>query len=175
MRHLLTIIFILTCFLAKSQPVSPAFSLVGNSSKTSLTAKLGIPFGTIAKLEAEIYDGDNLPRKGYEGSYLLKVIAVNGKIIKGTILLGFIDETKTLANEDSSLYRLIYKKEPPELSEAQVNKMKKMYVGKKLTLMAYETGHFTGIPKGPSKYIPIRQDVFFCFQHYLMVVANLKK
>lgn len=173
MRHLLTIIFILTCFLAKAQP--PAVDFAGNSPKISLTAKLGIPFGTIAKLEAEIYDGANFRYKFYEDTYLLKINSVNGKIIKGTLFLPFTDETKTLANEIFSLYRLIYKKEPPELSEAQVNKMKKMYMGKKVTLMAYETGGFIGMPVDYGKYRPLNQDIGFCFRHYLIVVSNLKK
>lgn len=174
MRYLLAIIFILTCFLAKSQPKPPTVDLAGNSPKIGLTAKLGIPFGTIAKLEAEIYDGDNLRYKFYEDTYLLKINSVNGKIIKGTLLLPFTDETETLANEVSSLYRLIYKKEPLELSEAQVHKMKKMYVGKKVILMAYETGEFTGIPDNYGKY-RLKEGVGFCFRHYLIVVSNLRK
>jgi UDP-glucose 6-dehydrogenase len=151
------------------------FSPAGGSATTSLTAKLGIPFGTIAKLEAEIYDGYNFHDKGHEDMYLLKINSINGKIIKGILILPFDDETKTLANDVFSLYELIYKKKADEISEAQLAKMKKQYVGKKVTIMAYETGDFIGMPQNYQKYRLIRQDRGFIFMHNLIVVANLKK
>jgi hypothetical protein len=175
MRYLLAIIFILTCLLAKSQRQSLALDTTNYSPKISLTSRLGIPFGTIAKLEAEIYDGANFRDKYYEDTYLLKINSVNGKLIKGMLLLQFTDETKTLANEVFSLYRLIYKKEPPVLSGAQINKMEKGYIGKKVTLMAYETGGFVGMPVDYGKYRPLNQDTYFGFRHSLVVVSNLKK
>jgi len=174
MRQCLTIIFILAFLWAKSQ-AQPGSGLAGDRSKISITTKLGIPFGTIAKLKAEIYDGNSLHMKAYEGVYLLKINYVNDKLIKKTILLRFTDETKTLANDDFGLYKLIYKKEADSLMGLQINKMKEKYVGKKLTLMAYETGQFIGIPQNYFHYRPIRADVGFYFEHYLIVVSNLTR
>jgi len=174
MKHFLTVLLILAGLVARSQ-AQPGPDLTGGKSETILITKLGIPFGTIAKLEAEIYDGGSLRMKAYEGAYLLKINYINEKKIKGAIVLPFTDETGTLANDDFSLYKLIYKKKTDSLGEAQLNKMKEKYVGKKLRLMAYETGHFTGIPKGYFKYRPIRADVGFFFENYLVVVANLKR
>jgi len=178
MRHFLTIIFILTCLWTKSQ-AQQGWSSAGGSAKITQTAKLGIPFGTIAKLKAEIYDGERLRMKAYWGVYLLKINSVNDKPIKGTLLLRFTDETGTLANEDFGLYKLLYKKDDdspePELTEEQVHKMKEKYVGKKLTLMAYETGQFLGIPANYFKYRPIKVALGFHFEQSLVVVSNLTK
>jgi len=106
----------------------------------------GIPFGTIAKLEVQVIDGNTLPLRVYMGEHLLKVISVNGVALKDTVLLLFSDETGSL---------------------------KKTNAGQKLTLMAYESGNFTGVPDSYFKYQPVRQDVGFGFRHYLIVVANL--
>jgi hypothetical protein len=113
--------------------------------------------------------------KAYQGTYLLKINYVNDKKINDTLLLTFTDETETLANDDFSLYKLTYGKKAKSLTNTQIEKMKKNYVGKKLTVMAYETGHFTGIPKAYFKYRPIRADRDFHFEHYLAVVSNLTK
>ena len=172
MKHFSTVILVLTCLWANSQELSD--SPAGRSDKTVLTAKLGIPFGTIAKVEAEIFYGGKIPQKQYEDVYLLKIKSVNGKIFNKTLLLRFEDETGTLANDESSLYKLFYKNEADSLTETQIIQMNKKYVGKKLTLMAYETGHFRGMPHNYLNYRPIA-DLFFCFEHYLVIVSNLKK
>jgi hypothetical protein len=107
--------------------------------------RLGIPFGTIAKLEVQFFSGDDLHLKYYTGMTLLKVNSVNGKTTKDTVTMTFTDETRSL--EASG--------------------------GQKLTIMAYETGSFTGIPDNYFDYQPVRQDQGFGFQHNLIVVSNL--
>lgn len=107
--------------------------------------QLGIPFGTIAKLEVQFFSGNDLHLKYYTGMTLLKVNSVNGKTIKDTITLTFTDETGSL----------------------------KASVGQKLTIMAYETGRFSGIPDNYFDYQPVRQDRSFAFDHNLIVVSNL--
>lgn len=174
MRYFLTIIFILTCSWTKSQEV-PISGLPVGSPKITLTAKLGIPFGTIAKVEAQIFDGASLHSMGYQNVYLLKINYVNDKLIKENLLMEFTDDTGTLAHEDFGLYELIYKKKTEEITEEQLKKMKEKYVGKKLVLMAYETGEFVGLPDNYLKYMPITQDFGFSFQHHLVVVAVLKR
>ncbi len=145
MRQFLTVIFTIICLCAKAQK-NPGTSLPGDSAKITLTTKLGIPFGTICKVEAEMYYGDSLHIKAYEGIYLFKINAVNDKIINSSVILTFTDETGTLAS-----------------------------AGKKFTIMAYETGRFTGMPDSYFKYRPVRADTGFHFEHYLVVVSNLTK
>jgi len=181
MRHFLAIIFTLTCLSAKTQ-IRLGTTVVGGSSKMIILPKLGIPLGTMSKLEVEVYDGDNLHRKEYEGTYLLKVNSLDNKKINDTLLLRFTDETETLASDDFSLYQLIYQKKVGSLSSLQLEKMKKRYVGKKFTVMAYETGQFKGTPDKYFDYKPVIQGiphVFatlpFHFQHSLVIVSNLTK
>ena len=54
----------------------------------------------------------------------------------------FEDETEQVANDNFKLYKMIYARMPPSIPGKQIDKMKRTYVGKKFTLMAYETGHF---------------------------------
>ena len=146
-----------------------------DSSKSKVITKLNIPFGTIAKLEVIIYDGDSLQIKEYEGTYLLKLNAINDKQQNDTLLIKFVDETGEIANDNFELYKLIYKKTTNTISDKQVDKMKKKYVGRKLTLYAYETGQFIGIPKDYFKYRPIKADRNFHFENYLVIVSTLTK
>ena len=168
MRYFLILPLLLTVLFCDAQePVE--------SSSAAVTAKLLIPFGTIAKLEAEVYDGNLLHRKGYEGIYLLKIISVNDRKINDTLLLTFIDETEKFATDDVELYKMTFGKTTHSITDAQKNDMKKNYVGTKLTLMAYETGRFTGMPNDYFKYRPVSGDKSFHFHNYLIIVSNLTK
>lgn len=156
--------------------------MVDDSTKIIILPELGIPFGTMSKLEVEVYDGDNLHWKAYVGAYLLKINSINNNKINDTLILRFTDETETLASDNFSLYQLIYKKKVGSLSSAQLEKMKKRYVGKKITVMAYETGQFTGAPDKYFDYKPIVPGIphFFAtlpfhFQHSLVIVSTLSK
>jgi hypothetical protein len=175
MRNISTILLILSFSLCVNAQKQTDASSQSDTSIISITTQLTIPFGTIARLEVEVYDGDSLQMKECEGDYLLKVNSVNGKPVNDTLLLPFIDETEHLANDDFSLYKLTYGKTAKSLTGTQIDKMKKKYIGRRLILMAYETGHFTGMPDNYFKYQPIRADMNFHFEHYLIVVSILTK
>lgn len=175
MRHFLVFILILIGLGSYSQTPYPSGSYQGDSSKASISTKLNIPFGTIAKLDVEIYDGDSLLRKGYGGIYLMKINSVNDKQLIDTLLMAFEDETEELANDNFELYKLIYGKKANSISNIQIDKMKKTYVGKKLTLMAYETGRFAGMPDNYFEYRPLRAGSGFHFENYLIIVSKLAK
>ena len=68
----------------------------GNTTDIVITPRLGLQFGTIAKLEVEVIDGDVLHLKSYMGEYLLKVNSVNSVAKKDTVILLFSDETGSL-------------------------------------------------------------------------------
>ena len=175
MRHILTFILVLIGLWSYSQTQYTPISHQGDSSKASISTKLNIPFGTIAKLDVEIYDGDSLQMKAYEGTYLLKINSVNDKKQIDTLLMTFEDETGELANDNFKLYKLMYGKKANSISNKQIDKMKKTYVGKKLTLMSYETGQFTGMPKDYFKYGPSKAGRDFHFENYLVIVSGLTK
>lgn len=144
MRPIILFLLFFVTIKANSQPTNQP----GNTTDIVIRPQLGFQFGTIAKLEVEVIDGNTLPLRQYMGEHLLKINSVNGVVKKDTVLLLFSDETGSLKKTDA---------------------------GQKLTLMAYESGNFTGIPDSYFKYQPVRQDVGFGFRHYLIVVANLTK
>ena len=175
MRHFLTLILLQVglCSYAQTEPKLISSQL--DSSKSAITTKLNIPFGTISKLSVEVYDGDKLQRKEYQGVFLFRVNSINDKPQNDTLLMTFVDETGEFANDNFELYKLTYGKSANSISSKQIDKMKEKYVGKKFILMAYETGQFTGMPKDYFKYRPIRADRSFHFQNYLIIVSNLTK
>ena len=175
MRYFLTFILVLIGLWSSSQTQYTPINHPRDSSKTSISTKLNFPFGTIAKLDVEIYDGDSLKMKAFGGTYLLKINSVNDKQQIDTLLMTFEDETGELANDHFKLFKLIYGKKANSISDKQIVKMKKTYVGKKLTMRAYETGQFTGMPKDYFKYRPIRADTDFHFENYLVIVSCLTK
>ena len=73
MKQILLILINLSLSLAANSQKRLDLSFPKKSALTSIQTKLNIPFGTIAKLEVEIYDGDSLVRIGYMGCYMLKV------------------------------------------------------------------------------------------------------
>jgi hypothetical protein len=180
MRLIILILLTLALSLNGTSQRRLDLSFPKKSAVTSIQTKLNIPFGTIAKLKVEIYDGDSVKMFAYQSRYLLKVNSVNGKVVRDTLLLKFIDESKTLANDDDDLSTLTYCKIIDSLTDNQVYEMKKKYVGKKFTIMAYETGRFTGTPEKYFDYEPIVPGIphffatrGFLFEHYLVIVSNL--
>ena len=91
-------------------------------------------------------------------------------------------ENETIANDDDGLSILTYSKKIDSLGDNQFYEMKKKYVGKKFTVMAYETGEFTGTPDKYFDYSPIIPGIphifatqRFYFEHSLIIVSNLTK
>lgn len=182
MRQTLLILPTLFFCLAGTSQKRLDVSFPKKSAVTSIQTKLNIPFGTISKLEVEIFDGDSLVRMGYMRCYMLKVNSVNGKAIKDTLLLKFVDESETIANDDKTLSALTYGKEIDSLTEKQIYEMKKKYVGKKFKVMAYEIGQFEGVPDKYFDYKPVTPGIpqffanrGFLFVHSLIIVSNLTK
>jgi hypothetical protein len=182
MRQIILILLTFAISLNGSSQKRLDLSFPKKSAVTSIKTKLNIPFGTIAKLEVEIYDGDSVKWLAYSNCYLLKVNSVNGKIVRDTLLLKFIDETETLANEDDRLSELTYSKTIDSLTDKQLYEMKEKYVGKKFKVMAYEIGQFTGVPDKYFDYKPVVPGVphifsnrGFFFEHTLVIVSNLTK
>lgn len=129
--------------------------------------KLGLPFGTIVKLKVSIFDGEKLNLKETRGVLLFRILAINDKELKDTLLMNFKDETNSI----STTYNRFNKLTNPKKSKNKENSI----LDKQFIIMAYESGQFSGIPKGYYDYQPIKADVNFCFKNYLIVVANLKE
>lgn len=148
-----------------------------DADKSSLSIKQDLkhPLGTLLKMEVEVFDGDLTKLREYQGAYLFKIKTVDNKQTADTLLMTFRDETRKFPTNNFELYKYLYDKDTGSISSNQVNKMKKEYVGKIFNIVAYETGEFTGIPKGYFEYQEVKADKEFHFQNYLVVVANLTK
>ena len=79
MRHFLTSFLVLTWLWGNSQNQPAPVDSQDDTSNATVIARLNVPFGTIVKLEVEIYDGDSLKMKEYQETYLLKINSVNDK------------------------------------------------------------------------------------------------
>ena len=173
MKFFLTFIFIQAGLWSQSQSMLEITYPRVDSSKSNIMTMLNVPFGTISKLNIEIYDGDKLQRKEYEGVFLFKINSINDKLLNDTLLMTFIDETGYFAKDKFELHKLTNVKNVNSPSSKELDKVKEKYVGNKFTLMAYESGQFIGLPQDYFKYRPIRANRNFHFQNYLVVVAKL--
>ncbi len=134
---------------------------------------LNHPFGTILKMDVEIFDGDKLELKGNEGIYLLRIIRIEDSVLNDQLLLPFEDETDSFPKNDFELYEQLNGKTTGSLSSEEITKMEQTYVGKRFRIAAYESGKFTGLPDGYNKYLDERSDKGFYFKNYLIVIGKL--
>lgn len=137
--------------------------------------RLTIPFGTIAKMEVEVVDGEALQQKALQGSFLFKVKTVDSVQLAEPVIIEFKDETGDFPGNLFALYKYLYHKKAGTIAAKQAKKLKKEYVGKTFTIVAYETGGFVGLPDDYFDYQPVKQDYSFHFRQYMVVVANLSK
>jgi hypothetical protein len=164
MKYLILSVFFLICQFDNGH--------CQNNAKGTINPLLSIPFGTIATLEIEIIDGASLNNKRDEASYLLKVVKVNGEQLAKPVIINFKDETGQFPADDFELYKFKHKKEVASINSEESNKLQKGYVGRPFKIIAYESGGFTGIPNDYFKYQPVRQDMNFHFEHYLIIIGK---
>ncbi len=154
---------------------SPSLPSVTNQP---VVGELGIPLGTVAEIHASMVSGSETRMKANEGSYLLRVMKVNGRPLTPPPLMrfhvpGFI--AVKLAKDDSELYELKYGAKTGSLSSAKIEELQKDYVGKQVRLAVYETGGYSGIPKNLPDDVPAWQDSSFGFSTWIVVVAERQK
>lgn len=135
--------------------------------------RLNYPFGTILKMDVEIFDGDELHLKGREGKYLFKIIRVEDSILNDPLLIPFEDETGLFPTDDFELYEHLNDKTTGSISSDEAAKMKLHYAGKRFRIAAYESGKFTGLPDGYNEYLDERTGKNFHFENYLIVISKL--
>lgn len=163
-----------------------------SDADTVVVGRMGVPLGKVVEIEAIVVSGDSLKMKGYAGAYLLKVISVKTDTLmgkpwnKGTITLEkmplyefsmhpFADGNVKLASDSFALYKIKKGKDTGTLTSDEVRELEKDYVGRKFTLLAYETGAFGGIPKEMPEDFLSWQDTGFGFRSHLLVMRVLKE
>ena len=141
----------------------------------SPSEKLNQPFGTILTLQVEIFDGDKLKDVFHQGTYLFKIKSVDSLLLTTPILMEFKDETDDyFPTQDFELYKYFYGIDTGVLSDQDVKKIKRKYVGQEFTVVGYESGEFFGSPVGLGKYQIITSTPFH-FRHYFIVISDLSE
>jgi len=140
--------------------------------KRWFTEKLNKPFGTILTLQVEIFDGEKLNDKMHESSYLFRVTSIDSVLLNKPLIMDFKDETGYFPTEDFELYKYFYGVDTGMLTENDIKKIKRKYVDRNFTVVAYESGQFIGSPNGIGKY-QIPTAMAFHFRHYLIVISDL--
>lgn len=135
---------------------------------------LGVPLGKVVEIEATIIGGNQFNTKGTHDRFLLQVNKVNGDELKANPIMDFGSRFGVdLPSDIWSLAELKTGKKVGEVTRKEAEQLEKAYVGKKVKLVAYETGSFSGIPKLP-KGIESWQDHGFGFSNSLAILAKHK-
>jgi hypothetical protein len=165
-------------FLLVTLPLCTSHIALGQDTsgkQQEIKERLAIPFGTLAKMEVEVVDGDALQKKALQGIFLFKVKTVDSVRLTEPVIIAFKDETGDFPGDLFALHKYLYHKKAGTIAAKQQEKLKKEYVGKTFTIVAYETGGFVGLPDGYFEYQPVKQDYSFHFRQHVVVVANLSK
>jgi hypothetical protein len=180
LRSLLPILLILThlaCSHAHHQiapPPSPP-STPAALSQHPVIGNLGLPLGTPTEIEATIIAGRDLRMKEYENRYLLRITTVAGRTLPEPQVMDFsVRGSAHLAADASALHELKTGQESRAIDSDQIPKLEQDYVGKRVRLLAYETGRYSGIPRNLPKDFPVWQDHSFAFTTSLVVLEERK-
>lgn len=173
MRVLIIFSIIAVALFACSSKSEPQSQML--QPHISVKERLNHPFGTILKMDIEIFDGDSTYEKGNSGNYFMRILRIEDSVISDTIILPFQDERGSFPADDFSLYKKLYHKETGTLTSIEINKMKLQYVKKRFRIAAYESGEFTGLPNGYNNYQEERADKGFHFKNYLVVIGIPEK
>jgi hypothetical protein len=135
---------------------------------------LGFPLGTCAEIRAVVVGQHGGLEKESRG-YLLEVISVNGHDLPSRPQVAFEKPSfiqAKVASDPFGLYEMKNGKKIGTLNESEIAELEKGYVGKEVHLLVYETGGYSGIPKGLPGNLASWQDHQFCFSTRLLIVAE---
>jgi hypothetical protein len=143
MRRLLLLALIPALLFAVGARSDPRPSLADLGG--GVIGALGVPLGTIVTLEGEIVDGSSLAEKALSDRPVLMVESVDGTPLAAPVLLTFT----WFAGAESA-----------ELSG-------------RVTLIAYETGGFEGVPDGVFAHVPAVAAQSFHFASTLVLLKAI--
>lgn len=164
------------CATVAAEDAAPKIS-VNDLNPSLVIGQIGVPLGQVTPIEAVVVSGDALGDKASAGSYFLSVRAVGGVALKKEVLMPFYEQTfgkYELPNDHFELHKFKTGRDAKSLSSDQVRELEKGFVGARLNLLAYETGGFTGIPRGLPRDFPVWQDTLFHFRSSLVIVGESK-
>jgi hypothetical protein len=112
-------------------------------TSSKFMGKLGLPLGTVVKVEGIFYSGDKTRTKALSGLMLMEISNVAGKPITPPVVLRFSGNKKLFPNPKD---------------------------GNKFSVYTYETGGYTGIPHKAFQHIPIVTTTSFHFESHLILL-----
>jgi hypothetical protein len=136
---------------------------------------LGQPLGVVMKIDGTIVDGDSLGDKRHGSSYLLRVEQVAGTRLAEPVVIEFSSDPGVgLPTDTFKLQEWKTGKKTGSLSDREIAKLNEGYVGARVSVHAYETGAFRGVPACLPRETALWQDTGFSFQSSLVVLERLK-
>jgi hypothetical protein len=141
----------------------------------NVVGELGVPLGKAVEIKAEVVSGNSTRRLADSGSYLLRVMDVDGRNLTPPTLMRFEvhhHASVELPNHTWALFELKHGEKAKKLTSAQLADLEKGYVGSNVQLLVYEVGSFRGFPGQLPDDAPIWQDVGFGFYTSLTVLTD---
>ncbi|MFO1044723.1 MAG: hypothetical protein U0941_23365 [Planctomycetaceae bacterium] len=135
-----------------------------------------MPLGKCVTIRASIVKG---VAKGSSGSYLLNVTQVDERVLPSLVecefhIHQFATKDVAIAKDSFGLHKLLTGKDTGKLMGDEIASLEKGYIGKEVTLVAYETGRFLGTPSGYPRIIPLWQEPRFQFVTELSVMHQIR-
>jgi len=138
-----------------------------------IIGQLGVPLGTVVKIDATVVAGRFIQSKEFMGEYLLKVTKVASNSVPNPPICQFQTHSWAevkIASDVFSLYELKKGKKAGGLSDSQIAELERGYVGHAYRLLAYEEGVYSGVPADLPAGYPIWQGHQFGFRTHLIVL-----
>lgn len=156
-----------------------------------IVGRIGVHLGKAVVVDVVVSKDDHSGSKAAQGHYFLEVRTVDGIPLKSRVFMRFQVRGGNMDDDDPfgggagggafriptnsfELYRLKHGREAKELSSKDISELEKGFIGRQYRLLAYETGGYSGLPKGLPTAYPVWQDHGFAFSSYLMVLGEHK-
>ena len=164
-----------TCRAAAAASPSTTPLRVRDLEPRAVIGLLGQPLGVVTRVDGTIVDGASLHDKVHASSYLLRVERVAATRLPEPVVMEFSGDAELgLPTETFALYAWRTGKKAKSLDSDEIAKLNEGYVGSSVSVYAYETGRFGGVPACLPQGTPLWQDRGFSFRSSLVVVERLK-
>jgi hypothetical protein len=160
---------------AAASPAAAATVRVRDLEPEKVIGVLGQPLGVVLRIDGTIVDGASLADKVHSSSYLLRVEQVAGVRLALPVVMELSsDPALGLPTESFALHEWKTGRKVDSLSDRDIAKLNEGYVGASVSVYAYETGQFGGVPSCLPRGVPVWQDTGFTFHSSLVVLQRLK-
>ena len=184
------LVHIMLLTTAMSQELPKEIS-IDTLNHVNIVGRIGVHLGKAVVVDVVVSNDDQSNSKAAQGHYFLEVKTVDGVPLKSKVFMRFEVRGGNTDDDDLfgggagsgafriptnsyELYRLKHGRQATELSSKDISELEKGFIGRQYRLLAYETGGYSGLPKGLPTHYPVWQDHGFAFSSYLMVLGEHK-